>query len=80
MAHGGSEGYSQAMQNTLSLALYAVIGILFVILAVGVANLVRTDAKAASRSNKLMRLRVAVQFVAVMLIVALGFVSGALHF
>lgn len=68
------------MQNTLALALYAALGLLFAILCVGVANLIRTDAKAASRSNKLMRLRVAVQFVAVLLIVAIGFVSGALHF
>lgn len=66
--------------QTLTIALYATIGVLFVILAVGVANLVRTDKNALSRSNKLMRLRVAVQFVAVLIIVAIGFVSGALHF
>ena len=58
-------------------ALYGVIALLFVILAVGVANLVRTDANARSRSNKLMRLRVAVQFVAILLLVALGALSGA---
>jgi hypothetical protein len=68
------------MQQTLTIALYAVVGVLFIVLAIGVANLLRTDKNAVSRSNKLMRLRVAVQFVAVMLVVALGFLVGALHF
>lgn len=65
------------MQNWLPLALYVVIGILFLVLAAGVVNLVRTDDKARSRSNQLMRLRVAVQFVAVLIIVAIGFAAGA---
>jgi hypothetical protein len=68
------------MQQTLTIALYAVVGVLFIVLAIGVANLLRTDKNAVSRSNKLMRLRVVVQFVAVMLVVALGFLVGALHF
>jgi uncharacterized membrane protein YidH (DUF202 family) len=80
VAQCAGDGYRQAMQQSLTLALYAVVGILFVVLAVGVANLIRTDKNAVSRSNQLMRLRVAVQFVAVMLVVALGFVVGALHF
>jgi hypothetical protein len=65
------------MQATLTTALYIAIGVIFVILALGVANLVRTDGKAASRSNRLMRLRVVAQFVAVIILVALGWVSGA---
>ena len=65
------------MQLWLTYALYAVIGIVFVILAFGVLNLLRTDAQARSRSNKLMRLRVAMQFVAIILLVAIGFVAGA---
>ena len=65
------------MQLWLTYALYVVIGIVFVILAVGVFNLLRTDAQARSRSNKLMRLRVAMQFVAIILLVAIGFVAGA---
>lgn len=65
------------MQLWLTYALYAVIGIVFVILASGVLNLLRTDAQARSRSNKLMRLRVAMQFVAIILLVAIGFVAGA---
>jgi len=65
------------MQATLTTAIYSAIGVVFVILALGIGNLIRTDSKAASRSNKLMRLRVLVQFVAVILLVALGWVSGA---
>jgi heme/copper-type cytochrome/quinol oxidase subunit 2 len=67
------------MQSGLTIALYVVIGILFVVLAIGIGNLIRTDANARSRSNHLMRLRVAVQAVAVLIIVILGFVSGAFH-
>jgi hypothetical protein len=48
-----------------------------VVLAFGIVNLVRTDGQARSRSNKLMRLRVLVQFIAIILLVALGAVAGA---
>ena len=65
------------MQLWLTYALYAVIAVVFVILAVGVVNLVRTDDQARSRSNKLMRLRVLVQFIAILILCALGWVSGA---
>jgi hypothetical protein len=61
----------------LTWAVYVVLAALFVVLAFGVVNLVRTDDKAVSRSNKLMRLRVAVQFLAVLLIAAIGWFSGA---
>ena len=61
----------------LSYGVYIAIGAVFVVLAIGVVNLVRTDAKSASRSNKLMRLRVLVQFIAIILLVALGAVAGA---
>ncbi len=70
---------SSSMQLWLSYALYAVIGVVFVVLAFGVFNLVRTDSQARSRSNKLMRLRVVVQFIAIILIVALGLVAGRFH-
>lgn len=80
MAQGPRRGYTQAMQQYVTIALYVVVGILFIVLAVGVANLLRTDKNAVSRSNKLMRLRVAVQFVAVLLVVTLGVLVGALHF
>lgn len=65
------------MQTFLTYALYVSIAALFVVLAVGIANLLRTDVNARSRSNKLMRLRVAVQFVAILLLVGLGALAGA---
>ena len=65
------------MQNGLTIVLYVVLGILFVVLAIGIGNLVRTDKNARSRSNQLMRLRVAVQFVAVVIIALIGWVFGA---
>lgn len=61
----------------LSYGVYAAIAAVFVVLAFGIVNLVRTDPKSASRSNKLMRLRVVVQFVAIILLVILGWVAGA---
>jgi len=64
------------MQTWLTWALYATIGVVFIVLALGVINLVRTDAQARSRSNKLMRLRVLVQFIAIIILVLLGVVSG----
>ncbi|HOZ27778.1 MAG TPA: twin transmembrane helix small protein [Hyphomonadaceae bacterium] len=65
------------MELWLSYGVYAAIGAVFIVLAFGIANLVRTDAKASSRSNKLMRLRVLVQFIAIILICVLGWVAGA---
>jgi hypothetical protein len=61
----------------LSYGVYIAIGAVFVVLAFGIVNLVRTDGQARSRSNKLMRLRVLVQFIAIILLVALGAVAGA---
>jgi heme/copper-type cytochrome/quinol oxidase subunit 2 len=65
------------MQLWLTYALFAAIGLVFIVLAVGVVNLVRTDSQARSRSNKLMRLRVLMQFIAIIILCALGFVAGA---
>lgn len=61
----------------LSYGVYIAIGAVFIVLAFGIVNLVRTDGQARSRSNKLMRLRVLVQFIAIILLVALGAVAGA---
>ena len=63
------------MQSVLIYSLYAVIAALAVVLAIGVLNLLKTDSKARSRSNHLMRL--AVQFAAVLIIVAIGWAAGA---
>jgi len=64
------------MQTALTFAFYIALAGVFIILALGLINLVRRDAGQASRSNQLMRMRVAVQFVAVLLLVAIGFVAG----
>lgn len=61
----------------LTYGVYIAIAAVFVVLAFGIVNLVRTDPQQASRSNKLMRLRVIVQFVAIILLVILGWVAGA---
>lgn len=65
------------MEKYLAIGVYIAIGAVFIVLAFGVANLVRTDSQARSRSNKLMRLRVLVQFIAIILLVALGALAGA---
>lgn len=65
------------MQVWLSYGVYGAIAAVFGVLAFGVVNLVRTDANARSRSNKLMRLRVLVQFIAILLICLLGWSVGA---
>jgi heme/copper-type cytochrome/quinol oxidase subunit 2 len=58
---------------------FAVLGAVFLVLTFGVVNLVRTDAEARSRSNKLMRLRVLVQFIAIIILVILGFVASQMR-
>lgn len=68
------------MEQALTIALYCAMAALLVILAMGIINLVRSDPNQASRSNKLMRLRVGVQFVAVLILIAVGFASGAISF
>jgi formate hydrogenlyase subunit 3/multisubunit Na+/H+ antiporter MnhD subunit len=65
------------MGQLLAYGVYIAIGAVFIVLAFGVVNLVRTDGQARSRSNKLMRLRVLVQFIAILLLVGLGVVAGA---
>ena len=68
------------MENALTIAFYVALAGVFVILVIGLANLVRQDSGQASRSNQLMRLRVVVQFVAILLLIALGIVTGAINF
>lgn len=68
------------MQGVLTVAFYAALAGVLIILALGLINLVRRDERQASRSNQLMRLRVAVQFVAILILVALGLVTGAISF
>ena len=65
------------MTNLLTIGFYIVLAILVVVLVLGIANMARTDEKQASRSNKLMRLRVLVQGIAILMLVAIGFFAGA---
>lgn len=56
--------------DLVSIATGAAMGLVLIVLVAGIVNLMRTGDKARSRSNKLMRWRVAVQFVAVVLLMA----------
>ncbi len=68
------------MTPLLTILFYVALAALLVILGLGIANMVRTDENQPSRSNKLMRMRVIVQAVAIALLVAIGFAAGAIHF
>ncbi|MEQ9505460.1 MAG: twin transmembrane helix small protein [Hyphomonas sp.] len=68
------------MQSILTIAFYIALAGIVVVLVLGIANLVRTDDKQASRSNKLMRMRVIFQAVAIALLVLIGVVAGAIKF
>lgn len=65
------------MTNILTIAFYIAIAALVVVLVLGITNLARSDNGQASRSNKLMRLRVLVQAVAIALLCALALAAGA---
>jgi putative copper export protein len=59
------------MDTILTGLLYIAMLAVVVVLAFGIVNLYRGDEKARSRSNKLMRLRVVLQFAAIVLIVVI---------
>ena len=65
------------MQLFLSIPFYIGIAALVIVLGLGIANLARTDENQASRSNKLMRLRIFVQAIVIAILVALGALAGA---
>ncbi|KJS35569.1 MAG: hypothetical protein VR74_15505 [Hyphomonas sp. BRH_c22] len=65
------------MQLFLSIAFYVGIAALVIVLGLGIANLARTDENQASRSNKLMRMRIFVQAIVIAILVALGALAGA---
>ena len=56
--------------NPLTLLAYVAMAGVLITLTLGVINLYRTRDDAQSRSNKLMRLRVLLQFIAVILLMA----------
>ena len=65
------------MTNILTIAFYIAIAALVVVLVLGITNLARSDNGQASRSNKLMRLRVLVQAIAIALLCVLALAAGA---
>ncbi len=68
------------MQQFLTYGFYAALAGVMVVLVLGVTNLVRQDEARVSRSNRLMRMRVGLQFVAILFLVALGVLAGAINF
>jgi uncharacterized membrane protein YiaA len=56
----------------LNIAIFVAMAAVLIVLVAGIANLAITGDKARSRSNQLMRLRVLVQFIAVILLM-IGF-------
>ena len=67
------------MQPFLTILLYIVAAALLIVLALGLINLTRSDARQASRSNLLMRWRIGIQAVAVLILVLLGVAAGAIN-
>lgn len=63
----------------LTILLYIAAAALLVVLALGLFNMTRKDAKQASRSNQLMRWRVGIQAIAVGLLVLMGVAAGAIQ-
>ena len=66
------------MQSFLMIGFYIALAALLIVLGLGIANIARTDDQQASRSNKLMRLRVMIQAVVILRLVALGVTVGAI--
>lgn len=65
------DGYNVHMTLApLNIAIIVAMGLVFVVLVAGIVNLSLNSDKARSRSNQLMRLRVLVQFIAVVLLMA----------
>lgn len=68
------------MQGLLTIGFYVALAGIVIVLFIGLANLIRTDENQASRSNKLMRLRVLFQAGAIAFLVLIGIVAGAIKF
>jgi len=65
------------MATLLQFAFYIALAALVIVLVMGLVNLTRTDPDQASRSNKLMRLRVLVQAIVIGILVLLGVALGS---
>ena len=71
----GTPVYIPRMVGFLNILLYVAMAAVVAVLVFGIVNLYKSDEKSRSRSNKLMRLRVVLQFTAISLIVAIYFVK-----
>lgn len=66
--------------NVLGVPLIVAMGGVLIILGLGLANLFnKNEEEQRSRSNKLMRLRVLTQFIAIAILVAIGWMSGMIN-
>jgi hypothetical protein len=68
------------MQQFLTIGFYVALAAVAVVLIIGIANLARRDGDQVSRSNKLMRMRVIFQAIAIAFLVLIGIASGAIRF
>ncbi|WP_213269644.1 twin transmembrane helix small protein [Hyphomonas sp.] len=68
------------MQQFLTIGFYVALAAVAVVLIIGIANLARRDGDQVSRSNKLMRMRVIFQAIAIAFLVLIGIASGAINF
>ncbi len=66
------------MAMYLQIAFYVSLVVLFGVLILGLVNMTRSDEGQASRSNKLMRLRVMAQAVVIGILILLGIVLGSI--
>lgn len=70
IASGPRANYFPVMTDFIDILLYVLLAVVFVILALGIYSLFRGGEFGRSWSNRLMRLRVLFQFIAVLVIVA----------
>ena len=56
------------------------VGVVFMVLCLGLYTMFRGGAVAATWSNKLMRIRVLLQFIAILIIIAVAYFNGNLNF
>lgn len=64
------------METVLNYLIPIAMGVTLIVLGLGVLNMFNNNAKARNRSNKLMRLRIIAQFIAVVLLMTLLYISG----
>ena len=67
--------------NILGIPLFIAMAAVLIVLAMGLFNLFNTnEEQQRTRSNQLMRMRVLMQFIAIAILVAIGFISGVIKF